>query len=1061
MRFYPTKIQFTFACFFIFSIALNLGCAKDTDLLLDSVIEQEDVSSIEKEDNTPQATESEEEIVVAEEETTPQEPTEVSLESRTTSFSPTNDAHYQSGKAYNQSIIRLDEGNRTSYLMFDLSPIAALNGEITDVTLQFTIESDNGSGNINIFKASSSNWSEKNLSDDNIPQIEVQIGSLLKEYTIGETETVDLDASVLLPEISTLILDHKNGNDLAIASKEHASQIGPKLVVAYQVPPGTEEIVIPEVITPEEETTEEETTEENTPTNTEPIAIADATPSSGGVPLDVSFTGSNSSDDKAITSFVWDFKDGSSSTTANPSHTFTKAGSYEVLLTVTDAEGLTTSDTVTITVSDTPNAAPKAVVSATPVSGEAPLEVTFKGSSSTDDNSISSYAWDLKDGVQENTADFKHTYTEPGTYEAELTVEDENGLSDKETITITVTEPTNSAPIARTSANKTLGEAPLLVQFTGDNSTDDNGITSYSWNFKDGSSASTTANPSHTFATAGTYVVELTVSDEEGLTHKNTITIRVTEAVAENEAPVARVSANKTSGEAPLSVQFTGNQSSDDKAITSYLWNFKDGATSSSANPSHIFTQAGSYSVDLTVKDSEGASSTKSITISVTNPVVINTPPGFYVATNGTASNSGTSPSSPWSLEHAFKTARPGDNVYVKAGNYGNKQPIMYNSGNPGSPIKFIGYTNSPGDIASTQGSTFKYGESLNANKMPLLQGSSTTQGIGLDLNGSYVEIHNFQITKYKLGLNSKGKNVVLKNIIVTNNGEQNNNNSQTGVGMVIRGDYSRVENCFNLNSNSIGITLKGASNSVIRNTNVYSDNIKNPGGYYLFISSGSQNNVIENCIAYRDKNADLHRGHGIVLKDEAVNNIVRNCKTFNTGLEVNFSGVHSNTFENIEIKGSFSSDNSEYSSTIKISNGAHDNTFKNIDIENARFAVNFVDFDDGFSGSGANLDRNEGGQRNKFIGLKANNIKYIIGATSVEVGAAAFSNNNEFQNCSFSNVTREPFFSYQTMNGTKFTNCSFTNLPSNKMTELYNGGSFSASFPNCTFTNIGFPKPN
>ena len=59
---------------------------------------------------------------------------------------------------------------------------------------------------------------------------------------------------------------------------------------------------------------------------------------------------------------------------------------------------------------------------------------------SSDDNSISSYAWDLKDGSKANAADFKYTFTDPGTYEVELIVEDENGLTDKETITITVEE---------------------------------------------------------------------------------------------------------------------------------------------------------------------------------------------------------------------------------------------------------------------------------------------------------------------------------------------------------------------------------------------------------------------------------------------------------------------------------------------------------------------------------------------------------------------------------------------------------------------------------------------
>jgi len=576
MRFYPTKIQSNFACFLLLSIFLILGCSEDSDLLLDSVIDDTIVSVEEIE------TEPVDEIVASSEETgteeTPANETEEpGLESRTTSFSPTDDAHYQSGKGYNQNIIRLDEGNRTSYLMFDLSPIAAIDGVLTGITLQFTVDSDNGSGSIDVFRASSNNWSEENLSASNLPQIDTQVGTIIKEYEVGTTEFVTLNATEFSSEIATLILSHKNGDDLAFASKEHPSKIGPKLVVTYEVVEGTPAISVPEVEeeTPAEEetTTEEETTEEESPEeNQEPLAIADASPSSGGVPLVVTFSGSNSSDDTGITSFLWDFKDGSTATTANPTHTYTSTGIFEAVLTVTDAEGLTSSDTVTITVNDAPNEGPKSIVSATPITGEAPLEVNFTGSNSTDDQAVSSYSWNFGNGAQSNNADFTYTYEVPGTYIAELTVTDEHGLSDKATISITVNEKTNAAPIARTSANTTQGTAPLTVQFTGSASTDDNAIIQYAWDFKDGGTA-TTVNPSHTFNEAGTYVVALTVSDDEGLTHSNTITITVN-APPQNQAPVAVVSANPTSGEAPLAVQFLGNSSTDDQGIASYFWDF-------------------------------------------------------------------------------------------------------------------------------------------------------------------------------------------------------------------------------------------------------------------------------------------------------------------------------------------------------------------------------------------------------------------------------------------------------------------------------------------------------
>lgn len=608
MRFYPTKIHKAFACFIFFTIIFNLGCSKDTDLLIDSILGDDAVSSVnERTQNTDSEEQDTEEEATQDEEGIDEE--EIILETRTTSFSPTNDAHVQSGKGYNQNIIRLEENHRTSYLMFDLSAIDLIGGAITEVTLQFTIDSDDGNGNITVYRGSSSDWTENNLSDITAPKIDVELGSIIKEYRVGVTEMVELNASALLPEVATLVLDHKNGNDLAFASKEHTSKIGPKLVVSYEVPVGSEEISM----TDQDGTEEDNTSEDGE--NQEPMAVADATPSAGGVPLEVSFTGNNSTDDKGISSYLWDFKDGSTSTEPNPKHTFEEIGTYEVVLTVEDEEGLTNTDTVNIKVNEDQNAAPKAIASATPTTGEAPLEVSFKASDSTDDNNVTSYSWDFKDGSPLSTeANPDHTFTTAGNYEVLLTVKDENGLTDKETITITVTSADNEAPVAIMTTNATTGEAPVTVQFTGNKSTDDKEVTSYFWDFKDGSTA-TNQNPSHTFDEAGTYEVELTVEDEEGLSDTAAVTITV--RAAQNEAPEAKITVDKSSGEAPLQLRFNADSSTDDKEVTGYFWDFKDGRQTRTKNPSHTYEQPGIYEVELTVEDAEGLSSIATVTITV------------------------------------------------------------------------------------------------------------------------------------------------------------------------------------------------------------------------------------------------------------------------------------------------------------------------------------------------------------------------------------------------------------------------------------------------------------
>jgi PKD repeat protein len=88
---------------------------------------------------------------------------------------------------------------------------------------------------------------------------------------------------------------------------------------------------------------------------------------------------------------------------------------------------------------------------------------------------------------------------------------------------------------------------------------------------------------------------------------------------ATNQPPLANIAATPTTGSAPLGVNFASTGSSDpDGTITAYAWNFGDGTSSTAANSSHTYANAGTYIVTLTVTDNAGATASASTTITVT-----------------------------------------------------------------------------------------------------------------------------------------------------------------------------------------------------------------------------------------------------------------------------------------------------------------------------------------------------------------------------------------------------------------------------------------------------------
>lgn len=123
----------------------------------------------------------------------------------------------------------------------------------------------------------------------------------------------------------------------------------------------------------------------------------------------------------------------------------TTSGDYNVTIEVSDGD-LSDTQSFIITITETLNQSPTASFTADPTSGVVPLEVSFNGSNSSDsDGSITSYAWDFKDGETGNGETISHTFSSIGSCNVELTVTDNEGATDSTTKTITVTETPNQS----------------------------------------------------------------------------------------------------------------------------------------------------------------------------------------------------------------------------------------------------------------------------------------------------------------------------------------------------------------------------------------------------------------------------------------------------------------------------------------------------------------------------------------------------------------------------------------------------------------------------------------
>ncbi|MBN4062408.1 PKD domain-containing protein, partial [Bacteroidales bacterium AH-315-I05] len=305
------------------------------------------------------------------------------------------------------------------------------------------------------------------------------------------------------------------------------------------------------------------------------------------------FDSSTSSVGDPIISWSWDFGDGGTSTTQNPTHQYADSGTYTIILSVATAN-CTGSGTFPVTVEPKPTAA----FLPDTTSGCPVLTVSFTNNST--DATI--YSWNFGDGVTSTQTNPTHQFTNTGTvdstYNVMLAAQTAFGCADTTYQNITVFP----VPDASFTHDAILDCAPLLVNFISSST----GATSYLWDFGDGTT-DTVQNPTHIFNNQTLFIdirtTTLTVTSANGCTDSASQTITV------YPEPVFTFSAIPDSGCSPLTVSFPSVI-----GAVAYQWDFGDGNTGTGSTPSHTYynatTNSVTYIVQLIATNSFGCNDT-------------------------------------------------------------------------------------------------------------------------------------------------------------------------------------------------------------------------------------------------------------------------------------------------------------------------------------------------------------------------------------------------------------------------------------------------------------------
>jgi large repetitive protein len=342
----------------------------------------------------------------------------------------------------------------------------------------------------------------------------------------------------------------------------------------------------------------------STAPNAPPVAAFHFAPTAPKTHQQVTFT-SDATDDGSVALEEWDFEnDGTYDTAGSEAqHSYPTAGSYTAKLRVTDDQGVKSSATKTVNVTEPPNDPPTPAFGFSPSSPQANALVTFT-STSTDDGAIASTEWDFTDDgtFDASGTSVQHAYAVPKAHVVRLRVTDDKGVSRETTRTVTVP---NQAPVADFSFAPTSPAKGETVNFSSLATDPEGRVQSLTWDLNGDNQFTDATGPTAAtaFATQGSHTVRLKILDQDGGSDTATKTVTVP-----SQPPVASFDIAPASPLTGEIVTFTSTSTDSDGVITDVAWDTdNDGAfdDGTDVQAERAYTSASTRTVRLRVTDDD------------------------------------------------------------------------------------------------------------------------------------------------------------------------------------------------------------------------------------------------------------------------------------------------------------------------------------------------------------------------------------------------------------------------------------------------------------------------